>query len=202
MSEQAGKTFATAERGAALVDILAAVGLVAVLSGIAIPTWSATRQQAAARAGARYLATRLQQVRIEALKRNVTVALRIDPSDLDRLGVYADGDGDGVLESDITRGIDRLIEPEARLSDFTSVGLRVVRDVPEPETGTLLAAGSDALRTGSSSLVSFSPLGTATSGTLYLAAETGPQMAIRILGVTGRLRILRYDAAARQWRDD
>lgn len=189
-------------RGAALVDVLAAVGLMAVLSGIAIPTWSAARQQGAARAGARYVAVRLQQVRIEALKRNVTVALRIDPSDLNRLGVYADGDGDGVLESDITRGIDRLIGPEARLSDFTSVGFRVARDVPEPETGALIASGSDALRTGSSSLVSFSPLGTATSGTLYLAADTGPQMAIRILGVTGRLRILRYDATARQWRDD
>jgi hypothetical protein len=190
------------QRGAALIDVVFTAALVAVLSGIAIPMWHATRQQGEARAGARYVAARLQQIRIEALKRNVAVAVRIDPTDLDRIGVYADGDGDGVLESDIDRGIDRLIEPESRLSDHTPIALRIAQDVPEPDTGTLLTAGSDPLRIGRSALVSFSPLGSATGGTLYLAGTTGPQMAVRILGATGRIRVLRFDAASRQWRAD
>jgi Tfp pilus assembly protein FimT len=190
------------EQGAALIDVVFTAGLVAVLSGIAVPLWQATREQAAARAGARYLAARLQQVRIEALKRNVTVALRVNPDDLDRLAVYADGDGDGVLQSDIDRGTDPVVDAERRLSDYTSVALRVARDVPEPETGALLTAGSDPLRIGRSSLVSFSPLGSATGGTLYLAAATGPQMAVRLFGATGRARVLRFDVASRQWRED
>jgi type II secretory pathway pseudopilin PulG len=192
---------APGERGAALIDVVFTVGLMAVLSGIAIPALHATRQYAAARAGARYVAARLQHVRIEALKRNVAVALRIDPDDLDRLGVYADGDGDGVLESDIVRGIDRPIEPEGRLSNYTDVALRIARDVPEPETGAALAAGSDPLRIGQTALISFSPFGTATSGTIYLSANAGPQMAIRILGATGRTRVLQFDTATGQWRD-
>jgi Type II transport protein GspH len=196
-----GEIGAPTERGAALLDVIFTVGLVAVLSGIAIPTWHATREQRAARAGARFVAQRLQYVRLEALKRNVCVALRIDPDDLDRLGVFADGDGDGVLESDVARGIDVPLEPEFRLSNYTAVTLRLARDVPEPETGEFLAAGSDPLRIGRSALVSFSPLGTATSGTLYLAATTGPQMAVRILGATGRTRVLQFDPASRQWRD-
>jgi hypothetical protein len=190
------------ERGAALIDVVFTLGLVAVVSGIAIPTWHATRQQAAARAGARYVAARLQHIRVEALKRNVTVALRIGPGDLDVLGVYADGDGDGVLESDIAAGVDQPLEPERRLSDYSAVALRIPRDVPEPETGAVLPAGSDPLRIGRSSLLSFSPLGSATSGTLYLAADTGPQMAVRVLGATGRTRVLRLDAASGTWRDD
>ena len=190
------------ERGAALIDVVFTAGLVAVLSGIAIPTWHATRQQSAARAGARYVATRLQHVRFEALKRNVMVALRVDPDDLDRLGVYTDGDGDGVLESDIVAGTDRLIEGERRLSDHTAIALRISRDLPEPDTGALLPAGSDPLRIGRSTLLSFSPLGSATSGTLYLAGATGPQMAIRILGATGRMRVLQFDAASGQWREN
>jgi hypothetical protein len=177
-------------------------GLVAVLSGIAIPMWNATRHQTAARAGARYVAARLQQVRLEALKRNVTVALRIDPTDLDRIGIYADGDGDGVLQSDIDRGTDPLIEGESRLSDYTTIPLRIAQDVPEPDTGTPLPAGSDPLRFGRSALIAFSPLGSATGGTLYLAGTKGPQMAVRILGATGRTRVLRFDVASRQWRGD
>jgi hypothetical protein len=190
------------QRGAALVDVVFTLGLVAVLSGIAVPTWHATRQQGAARAGARYVATRLQHARIEALKRNVTVALRIDPADLDAFAMYADGDGDGVLETDIARGVDPPIEPARRLSDYTTVALRIVRDVPEPEGGATLAAGSDPLRTGSSSLLSFNPLGGGTSGTLYLAASEGSQMAVRIFGATGRTRVLRFDVASARWSEE
>jgi Tfp pilus assembly protein FimT len=191
------------QRGAALIDVIFSAGLMAVLSGIAIPVWQTTRQQSEVRAGARYVAARLHQVRLEALRRNVTVALRFDPNDLDRFAVYADGDGDGVLQSDINRGIDPLIVPERRLSDYArAIGLRIQQDVSEPDTGAPLAAGSDPLRVGNSTLVSFSPLGSATSGTLYLAGLTGPQMAVRILGATGRLRVLRFDVARRQWYEE
>ncbi len=192
-----------ATRGAALIDVVFTVGLVAVLSGIAIPSMQSAREFRAARAGARYLAARLQQARMESLKRNVTVAMRFDPSDPNLFAVYADGDGDGVLQSDIDHGIDESIAPAARLTDYLGpITLRINRDVPEPETGAPLTAGSDPLRIGRSALLSFSPLGTATSGTLYLAAPAGPQMAIRILGSTGRMRVLRFDTTARQWRED
>lgn len=190
-------------RGAALIDVVFSAGLVAVLSGIAIPVWQTTRHQGAARAGARYLAARLQQVRVEALKRNVNVALRFDPTDLDHFAIYADGDADGVSEGDIASGTDPAIVSERRLSDFVNaVGLRIRDDVPDPESGAVLPAGSDPLRIGRSTLVSFSPLGSATSGTLYLAGPAGPQMAVRILGATGRMRVLRFDPARRQWAEE
>ena len=40
----------------------------------------------------------------------------------------------------------------------------------------------------------------ATSGTLYVSAPRGPQMAIRVFGATGRIRVLMFDARMRQWR--
>ena len=108
-----------------------------------------------------------------------------------------------MLQSDIDHGIDQSIAPAARLTDYLGlITLRINRDVPEPETGAPLTAGSDPLRIGRSTLLSFSPLGTATSGTLYLAAPAGPQMAVRILGSTGRMRVLRFDTTTRQWRED
>lgn len=189
------------ERGAALIDVVFSAGIVAVLSGIAIPALHATRQHDEARVAARFLAGRLQQARVEALRRNTSIAIRFDPANIDRLSMYADGDGDGVLEADITRGVDRLLV-ESRLSDFTGrVGLRVNQNIVEPETGAAINSGADPLRIGASAFVAFSPTGSATSGTLYLAAPTGPQMALRIFGATSRMRVLEYDAASRQWRE-
>ena len=75
-----------------------------------------------------------------------------------------------------------------RLSDdFAGVALGIAHDVPDPEGGATLIAGSDPIRIGSSNFVTFSPVATATSGTLYLAARHGPQVCVRILGATGRV---------------
>ena len=147
-----------ADRGAALIDVIFTVSLVAVLSGIAIPSMQAAREVRAARSGARYLAARLQQARTESLKRNAAVAVRFDPDDLDRFAVYRDGDGDGVLQSDIDLGIDALITPEARLTDYVgSITLRINHDVSEPETGAPLSAGGNPLRIGASTLLLVQP---------------------------------------------
>jgi Tfp pilus assembly protein FimT len=191
------------DRGAALIDVIFTAGLIALVSSIAIPVLQASRQYDQARSASRFLAARLQHARTEALRRNATVAVRFDPDDSNRFGVYVDGDGDGVLETDITRGVDRQIAAEARFSDYAEgMAFRINQDVLEPETGAALAAGADPLRLGRSTLVSFSPLGSATSGTLYLAAATGPQMAVRILGATSRMRVLRYDRSTRQWLEE
>jgi hypothetical protein len=191
------------DRGAALIDVVFSAGLIAVLSSIAIPLLHTSRQHDAARSAARYLAARLQQTRAEALRRNVAVALRFDPGDVDRFGVYVDGDGDGVLESDITRGVDVRFGDEGRLSHYAgAIRFRINQEIAEPETGDALAAGSDPLRIGRSTLVSFSPLGSATSGTVYLADIAGPQMALRIFGATSRMRVLRFVPAARQWVEE
>jgi len=190
-------------RGAALVDVVFSTGLMAILLAISVPTIAAAREKDTARAAARYVAARLQHARIEALKRNAAVAVRFDPADTNQFAIYVDGDGDGVLQADVDRDVDVLVGTPSRLSDYLgAVRLRLNQDVPEPDTGASLAAGSDPLRIGRSSFLSFSPLGSATSGTLYLAAATGPQMAIRIFGSTGRMRVLRFDSADRQWRED
>jgi hypothetical protein len=60
-------------------------------------------------------------------------------------------------------------------------------------------SSTDAVKFGSADIASFSPDGTATAGTLFLRSKHGVQYAVRVAGVTGRTRILRYDPAARAW---
>jgi hypothetical protein len=49
--------------------------------------------------------------------------------------------------------------------------------------------------------MSMSPNGSATSGTLYLHGRRGAQYAVRVLGATGRIRLLKYVEAQRRWVD-
>jgi hypothetical protein len=207
-SAQAGRrlshtTMSTSTRGAALIDVLFACCLCTVIAAIAVPTVNASRDRDAARGAAQYLAKRMQMLRLEALKRSVHVALRFDPIEIDLMGVYADGDADGVQQSDVHSGIDSSIGPDSRLSDFFgAVAFEIARDVPDPDGAGMLLAGSDPIRLGATNFLSFGPLGSSTSGTIYVAAARGPQVCIRLLGATGRIRVLWFDTTTGEWRDE
>ena len=69
------------------------------------------------------------------------------------------------------------------------------------EVAIALSEGTpgDPVRIGSSSLMSFTPLGTATPGTIYLRGRDGSQYAVRVLGATGRTRVLRDAPGTREW---
>jgi hypothetical protein len=188
-------------RGAALVDVIVACAIASTIAAVAIPTLHATRERDAVRMAAQLVAQRAQQARLEALKRNVFVAFRFDPDELGLIGSFADGDGDGVLQRDIDAGTDHRMAPDARIADsFEGVALRIAEDVPDPEGGGTLLAGSDPVRIGSSNFVSFSPLGSTTSGTIYIAGRQGQQVCVRILGATGRVRVLWFNPGTRQWQ--
>ena len=116
---------------------------------------------------------------------------------------YVDGDGDGVLQRDIEDGVDLPLAGAVHLADFFGrVALRIAHDVPDPDGNGVLTAGSDPIRLGASNLLSFGPLGSAGSGTIYLSAQSGPQLCVRVLGATGRVRVLWYDARTDAWRQD
>lgn len=189
--------------GAALLDVIFTCGLIAILASIAIPSLHAARDRDAALLAARHLASKLNWLRVEAIRRNRAVALRFDPDDVGRIHPYVDGDGDGMGEQDVVNGVDPPLEPSRHVTDtFADVAFRVALPVPAPDGNEMIAAGSDPIRIGNSNFVSFSPLGTATSGTIYLAGRAGTQLSVRVFGATGRIRVLRFDIASGAWRAD
>jgi type II secretory pathway pseudopilin PulG len=192
-----------ASRGAALIDLIFACAVFAVLAAMTIPSMFASRDRDATRLAARHLATKFVQLRVEAVRRNQFVALRFDPADLGRYAAYVDGDGDGVLQADVDQAIDAPLDASAHLADFFStVSLRVALPVPMPDAAGMLPADADPVRIGNTNLVSFSPLGSSTSGTIYLAGRDGSQMCVRLLGSTGRVRVLWFDRASASWRPE
>jgi hypothetical protein len=152
------------------------------MAAAAIPQSIAGLERSRTKAAARHLAARIALARTEAIKRGVYVALRFEGSGTaTSVSMFADGNGNGVRTKDIQRRIDRRIDSRVRLFEqFPGVRYEDVK-------------------IGSSTLLSISPLGTATSGTLYIRGRDGTRMGVRILGATGRTRLLRYDTRSRAW---
>ncbi len=188
--------------GFTLLDALLSVALLVILSGVLAPPLLSSLDAARTRGAARYLAGRLYLARAEAAKRAVYVALRIDDAANGyRYAFYADGNGDGVRSADIADNVDRAISPYDRLDEkFPGVTFGIlagITDIDAPTTA--LPAGSDPVRFGNSNLLSFSPIGCATSGTFYVRGRGREQMAVRVLGATGRIRVLRFDFGSGKW---
>jgi len=153
------------------------------------------------RSAARYLAQRAIDARFSAIKRSTVTGLRFEAASPDyRVTAVSDGNGNGLRTIDIQRGIDRtLTEPESLEAHFTGVSFGILNGVPDADGQP--ANGSDGVRFGVSKLLSMNPDGTASSGTLYLHGNDRTQYAVRVLGTTGRVRVMRYDFVKGKWID-
>ena len=111
---------------------------------------------------------------------------------------YVDGNRNGVLTRDIALGLDPPITAGERLDyHFSGVEFGIEPNVTGIDPGPFNT--SDPIQIGSSTLLSFSPTGSCTSGTLFIRGLRGHQFAVRVLGVTGRTRIFEFNFGARTW---
>src|SRR5512140_45088 len=170
-------------RAYSLIELLVVLTLAVLVCGAGMPTLLAARDDVRAEGAASFLASELRLARMEALRRNAQVAVRfeIDGDDY-RLACYVDGNGNGVRSADITSGVDMLLRPRERLGrQFPGVGFGFEDEVPDLD-GATSAGNPNPIRFGSSRMVSFSPTGTSSSGTVYLRGRGHRQLAVRVLG--------------------
>jgi hypothetical protein len=115
----------------------------------------------------------------------------------------ADGNGNGLRTADIARGIDPVLTQDAALErqiENVTLGIPPGGPYPEAPPGTdMLSAGDDPVRFGRSDLISFSPVGSASSGTLYVTDGRRGFYAVVLFGPTARLRVWRYRPEERRW---
>ena len=185
--------------GFSLVDVLAAIMLLAILTAMSVPPLVATLDDLRALAAARSLAARLQQARMEAVSRTADVAVRFER---DALGywyaVYLDGNRNGVLTRDIRAGVDRELDRPRRVSEgFSGAELAALPGLPPVDPATP-PPGDDPVHLGPGGLATFTPRGTSTPGSLYVRSARA-QYVVRIFGDTGKIRILKYDPRGPRW---
>lgn len=183
-----------------LVDVMFALALSATLAGMAMAQTLGSLDDMRAVAAARYVSSRLQQTRIEAIVRGHRAALRFDQvANGYTFRTFLDGNRNGVLSADVQSGVDRPIDPPDALGHrFAGVEFGAIPGLPSVDPASA-PPGTDPIRTGSSDMVTFTPMGTATTGSLYLRGRNHIQLVVRIFGQTGKTRVLRFDSRNQQW---
>jgi hypothetical protein len=149
---------------------------------------------------ARYMSSRLADARMDAIVRAKEVAVRFTAANGGyTYSVYLDGNDNGVLTRDIQRGVDRVLRgPEALADNFRDVVFGTQPGLPPIDAGDT-APGNDPIRLGAGNSVSFSTLGSATPGTIYITGPSRAQFAVRVFGATGKIRAYRFNRRTGKW---
>jgi type II secretory pathway pseudopilin PulG len=179
------------EHGHTLLEVVIVLALILLSASMLVPGLRAYSQEAQITGAAETFQGRFREAYSTAVRRNVATAIRFETgAGGTSYSLYIDGNGNGVLSADIATGRDRRISGPIPLDAGLS-GVRVginpgVPAIP-PDTGTLDSA--DPIRFGRSDMLSFSPMGTASPGTFYLAGDSA-QAAVRVTPGSARVRIL------------
>lgn len=174
-------------RGHSLLEIMAVLVMVITLLTVALPRIAATVHEHRLRGAAVYLKSLLRQTRARAAAEARYIGVVFEEVDGDPVFlIYGDGNGNGIRRRDIRQGVEERLREPYRLSE-TFPGVRYGSLPMGAETPFL-----PGLRIGRSRIVSFSPLGSSTTGTLFLSNQYGLVYAVVVFGSTGRVRIARY----------
>jgi type II secretory pathway pseudopilin PulG len=187
--------------GYSAIELLFVLGIAATTAGIAIPRTLAALDDIRTIGAVRYLASRIHQARMEAVVRSRSAGIRFAPSGASySYAVFVDGNANGVRSSEIQAGVDVQVHAGERLPDhFAGVDFGALPGLPAVEPASP-PPGSDPIRTGSSDLLTFTAIGTATPASLYVRGPRNAQYVVRVFGETGRTRVLKFDLRARRWR--
>ena len=179
------------ERGHTLVEMLMVVAILVIFGTLSLPHIRAYSAEAHLLGAGQVFRGEFRKARSMAAMRGVNTALRFEPHPGGwYLSTYADGNRNGVLSSDIAAGIDRRVAGPRQLTTGAGdvrVGINAGTPAIPPDHGIL--DPSDPIRFGPSNMLSFSPLGTATPGTFYLAGAHA-QAAVRVTAGTARVRLM------------
>jgi type II secretory pathway pseudopilin PulG len=194
-----------AQRGFSLADLLVAMAVAGLVVAIAVPPLQRIASRLTLRIAAQQVVGVMREARLFALRQsqNVGVKFRTDAAGNVRWALYLDGDGDGVRTDDIDKGIDPMAAPERTLDGFGRSVRLGFPPGPAPRDPSdryrRLDRLDDPIRFNRSDLASFTPMGGATPGSVYLTDGVARLMAVRTDSRNGRVRILEWDRARQEW---
>ena len=185
--------------GTSLVEVVIVLAIIACVLGVAMPVLTNGADARRTRDAASFLAGQFRLARQRAVMTGRNVAVVFDDVAAE-VGwrVCEDGDRDGVSRDDISSGLDRCDAAAQPLSyRFPHVGVGYLDGVPSPDGEIDVPP----VRFGLAEMAVFTPTGTASPGTVAVQGPGTNQFAVRVSGVTGRTRVLRFDPGSAEWTE-
>jgi type II secretory pathway pseudopilin PulG len=177
--------------GYSLLEMVVVMALFMLLCAVAAPALKAYSVDAQLLGAARQFKEQFLFARSLAVLSNRSTAIRFETVEgVTTFSLYEDGGFNGVLATEIAKGVDRRVRgpflltggaPEVR------VGINEGVVAIPPDRGTLTT--DDPIRFGRSNMISFSPLGTASPGSFYLATRY-EQAAVRVSPGSAKVSVL------------
>lgn len=189
--------------GYSLVEILAVAAIAFSSLLVAMPVAQGLYASVRIHGAGQQAAMTFRLARAIAIRSGRETAVRIEiDTEGYRLGIYRDGNGNGVRTAEIKKGIDPP-GPGPHGWDRGDVRISILRNVrvPDPSSPSKYLDPSDPVRFNSSNLCSFSPLGECTPGSLYLSDGRSRMAVVRVFNRTGRIRVLYFKAGSRRWEE-
>lgn len=190
--------------GFTILEMITALAVIALVASLGVPPVLGFGGDVRLHLAAQEVAGTLRLARSEAIRRGVNVAVKFQPAADGRTTyrLYRDGDGDGVMNRDIDRGVDRpvtLPRPFEVLGGRMRFGFPPGRKVRDPGAPRAWLPIDDPIRFNQSDLASYSPLGTSTPGSLYVTDGRNRLLAVRVYNRTGKVKIIQYDFDDEVW---
>jgi len=193
-----------ARNGWSLIDALVTLVLLGILVSWSVAIAGRVVNDAHTAAAAREFAVLFQALRWKSVSENRNVGLFFEKPANDWLWwVVRDGNGNGLRSAEVRNGTDIKSSGPHRLETAhrgVRLGFPAGQAVPAipPQRGIL--ATNDPIRFGRSDLISFSPRGRSSSGTLFVTDGRHRLYGVRLYGATTRIRVWRWDDREMRWQ--
>jgi hypothetical protein len=189
-------------RGTSLSEITAVVALLGLLFALGIPAMTEVLAEEGLATAAREVSTILSGARARAVFQGADVGVKwiSQGGDL-TLSVYQDGNGNGVTTADIRKGVDRLVAgPYWLRGKYPGITFSFVPGFDDVDPGGAAISNlADPIRFGASDICSFSPLGKASPGSVYLSNKKRRQAAVRVTPLNAKIQIFTWHGKTQKW---
>lgn len=190
-------------RGTTLVELLVALFILGILFALGVPALADLTATLTLRAACLDVTTTFRdaQARATFQRRDVGVKWVVAGGDI-VFSIYEDGNGNGVRSEDIRKGLDRRVgEPFSMKHRFPGVSFSFVKGFSGKDpSGAPVGNLDDPIHFGRGDICTFTPLGHASPGTVYLADAKGRQACVRVSPYSASFATYEWDPGTKRWR--
>lgn len=189
-------------RGTSLPELVVVLAILGLVFALSLPPFADFLAEEGLQAAAREVSAIFTAARGRAVFQGVDVGVKWTNVGGDLvLTVYQDGNGNGVLTADIKKGVDRLVAgPYWMHGKYPGITFSFVPGFNGLDpAGAPIGNLSDPLRFGKSDICTFSPLGKASPGSVYLSNRKRRQAAVRVTPSNAKIQIFTWHGKSLKW---